>query len=121
MVFLVINGVIHAAPMVSIPSDSGVAISNQNVFHIPASNHAALYRSARQPLRQVPSLRGSFAEESATFFCTVGIQVWPPTRITSWMSETDRPANPFSATFSGSMERAAEIFNQRLGFVAQSH
>lgn len=104
---LVISGVI-TLPMVSIPSDSGVTSSSRTSFTSPANTPPCTAAPTATASSGFTSLRGSLPKKSATFFCTIGIRVWPPTRITSWMSETDRPAS-FSATFSGSMERATNL------------
>ncbi len=48
------------------------------------------------------SLRGSLPKNSFTYFCTSGMRVWPPTRMTSAMSWVPTPAS-FNAMRQGSM------------------
>ena len=58
------------------------------------------------------SLRGSLPKKDFTFSCTMGMRVWPPTRMTSSISLIDRPAS-LSAILAGLHGAIHEILHQR--------
>jgi hypothetical protein len=58
-------------------------------------------------------LRGSLPKKSFTVFCTSGMRVWPPTRITSATSLLDTPAS-FMAMPARLDRLLHQILDQRL-------
>src|SRR5213082_470739 len=69
-------------PSVSMPSDSGVTSSSSTSFTSPASTPAWMAAPTATASSGLTSLRGSLPKKSFTYFCTSGMRVWPPTRIT---------------------------------------
>ena len=80
-------------PRVSRPSDSGVTSSSSTSFTSPASTPPWTAAPTATASSGFTSLRGSLPKKSLTCFCTSGMRVWPPTRITSATSPDDRPAS----------------------------
>ncbi|CRR39629.1 hypothetical protein PAERUG_E15_London_28_01_14_08984 [Pseudomonas aeruginosa] len=103
VVFFSIRPVI-TPPRVSMPRVSGVTSSSSTSFTSPARTAPWMAAPTATASSGLTSLRASLPKNSATVFCTSGMRVWPPTRITSWISETSRPAS-FSAVRHGSMVR----------------
>ena len=101
VVFFSISLVI-TPPSVSMPSDSGVTSSSSTSLTSPASTPAWIAAPTATASSGLTSLRGSLPKKSFTTFCTSGMRVWPPTRITSATSLIDRPAS-LSAMRQGSM------------------
>jgi hypothetical protein len=91
-------------PSVSMPSDSGVTSSSSTSLTSPASTPPWIAAPIATASSGLTSLRGSLPKKSLTAFCTSGMRVWPPTRMTSSTSLIDSPAS-FSATRQGSMVR----------------
>ena len=102
--FFSISGV-ATPPRVSIPSVSGVTSSKSTSVTSPARTAAWMDAPMATASSGFTSRRASFLKKSATFFPTSGIRVWPPTRITSLISETFRPAS-FSAVSTGPIVRS---------------
>jgi hypothetical protein len=96
VVFFSISLVI-TPPSVSMPSDSGVTSSSSTSLTSPASTPPWIAAPTATASSGLTSLRGSLPKKSFTYFCTSGMRVWPPTRITSCHVAADRPAS-FSAT-----------------------
>ena len=84
------------------PSDSGVTSSSSTSLTSPASTPAWIAAPTATASSGFTSWRGSLPKNSFTCFCTSGMRVWPPTRMTSDTSLADRPAS-FSAMRQGSM------------------
>ena len=91
-------------PSVSMPSDSGVTSSSSTSFTSPASTPPWMAAPTATASSGFTSLRGSLPKNSFTYFCTSGMRVWPPTRMTSAMSCVPMPAS-FNAMRQGSMVR----------------
>ncbi|MNE44250.1 hypothetical protein D3C80_1384700 [compost metagenome] len=104
VVFFSISAVI-TPPRVSMPRVSGDTSSSSTSFTSPASTAPWMAAPMATASSGLTSLRGSLPKKSATCFCTSGMRVWPPTRMTSWMSPTSRPES-FRAMRQGSMVRA---------------
>ena len=68
------------------PSDSGVTSSSSTSFTLPASTPPWIAAPMATASSGLTSLRGSLPKNSVTAACTLGMRVWPPTRITSLMS-----------------------------------
>ena len=81
-------------PSVSMPSDSGVTSSSSTSFTSPASTPPWIAAPTATASSGFTSLRGSLPKKSFTYFCTSGMRVWPPTRITSAMSLDGRRRRP---------------------------
>src|SRR6266480_4343561 len=79
-------------PSVSMPSDSGVTSSSSTSFTSPDSTPAWMPAPTATASSGLTSLRGSLPKKSFTYFCTSGMRVWPPTRITSATSAVARSA-----------------------------
>ena len=92
VVFFSISLVI-TPPSVSMPSDSGVTSSSSTSLTVPPSTPPWIAAPTATASSGLTSLRGSLPKNSLTASCTFGMRVWPPTRITSWTSETFRPAS----------------------------
>ena len=70
-------------PSVSMPSDSGVTSSSSTSLTSPVSTPACTAAPTATASSGFTSLRGSLPKKSLTNFCTSGMRVWPPTRMTS--------------------------------------
>ena len=92
-------------PRVSIPSESGVTSSSSTSFTSRPGTPAWIAAPTATASSGFTSRRGSLPKIDFTISATFGIRVWPPTRITSEMSEPDTPAS-FIATRHGPMVRA---------------
>src|ERR1700687_3425495 len=103
VVFFSISLVI-TPPSVSIPSDSGVTSSSSTSLTSPASTPPWIAAPTATGSPGVTSLRGSMPKKSRTYFCTSGIRVCPPTRMTSATSLASSPAS-LSAPRQGPMVR----------------
>ncbi|MNP08079.1 hypothetical protein D3C76_1001350 [compost metagenome] len=103
VVFFSISAVI-TPPMVSIPRVSGLTSSSSTSLTSPASTAPWMAAPMATASSGLTSLRASLPKKSATVFCTSGIRVWPPTRITSLILLASIPAS-FSAIRQGSMVR----------------
>src|SRR5450759_3932985 len=80
-------------PSVSIPSDSGVTSSSSTSLTSPFSTPPWMAAPTATASSGLTSLRGSLPKNSLTLSCTFGMRVWPPTRITSSISESLMPAS----------------------------
>ncbi len=103
VVFLLISLVI-TPPSVSMPRDSGVTSSSSTSLTSPFSTPAWIAAPMATASSGLTSLRGSLPNSSRTLSTTFGMRVWPPTRITSSMSESLTPAS-LIAMRQGSMVR----------------
>ena len=112
VVFFSIRRVI-TPPSVSMPSDSGVTSSSSTSLTSPASTPPWIAAPTATASSGLTSLRGSLPKKSFTAFCTSGMRVWPPTRITSSTSLIERPAS-LSAMRQGSIVRLTEVLDERL-------
>ena len=104
VVFLSIRRVM-TWPSVSMPKDSGVTSSSNTSLTLPESTPAWMAAPSATASSGFTSLRGSRPKKSRTASWTLGMRIWPPTRITSLMSPTERPASD-SAVRQGSIVRA---------------
>ena len=93
--------------MVSIPSDNGVTSNKRMSFTSPFNTPPCTAAPIATASSGFTSLRASLPKNSATFCCTSGIRVWPPTRIISWISLTPLPAS-FNTVLSDSIELATK-------------
>jgi hypothetical protein len=94
----------HAAQRLDAQRQRG-HVEQQHVLDV-AFQHAALDRAPTATASSgLTSLRGSLPKNSFTLSCTFGMRVWPPTRITSSMSESLTPAS-LIAMRQGSMVRS---------------
>ena len=100
VVFFSINGVI-TPPSVSIPSVKGVTSNNRTSDLSPLRTAPCVAAPKATASSGFISFLGSFPKKSVTVFCTMGILVWPPTRITSSISLGLNFAS-FRAVFTGS-------------------
>ena len=104
---------VKTPPPVSTPIDSGVTSSSST--STLSSLSAAPWRAA--PAATTSSgftpLCGSFPKNCFTVFCTAGIRVIPPTRITLWMSVGVSLASA-SAFWQGSMRAFDEVAGEQL-------
>ena len=101
MVVFFSMSLVMTPPKVSMPSDSGVTSSSSTSLTSPASTPAWIPAPTATASSGLTSLRGSLPNRSFTYFCTSGMRVCPPTRITSAMSEVLTPAS-FMAMRQGS-------------------
>ena len=92
-------------PSVSMPSDSGVTSSSSTSLTSPDSTPPWIAAPMATASSGLTSLRGSRPKKFLTASWTLGIRVWPPTRMTSSISLTFRPASAM-AILQGSMVRA---------------
>ena len=92
VVFLVIILVI-TPPKVSMPSDKGVTSSSKTSLRSPESTWPWMAAPTATASSGLTSLRGSLPNNSFTLSCTLGMRVMPPTKMTSWMSDTLTPAS----------------------------
>ena len=75
-------------PSVSMPSDSGVTSSSSTSLTSPFSTPPWIAAPTATASSGLTSRRGSLPKNSLTLSCTFGMRVWPPTRITSEMSDS---------------------------------
>ena len=81
-------------PRVSMPSDSGVTSSSRTSLTSPASTPAWMAAPTATTSSGLTPLCGSLPPNIAlTASMTAGMRVWPPTRMTSSMSDGLRPAS----------------------------
>ena len=104
VVFFSISLVI-TPPRVSMPRDRGVTSSSNRSLTSPPNTPAWMAAPTATASSGFTSLRGSRPKNSCTFFCTSGMRVWPPTRITSSISEAATPAS-LSTVRQGSIVRS---------------
>ena len=104
MVFFSIRGV-ATPPIVSIPNVKGVTSNSNTSFTSPDRTAPCMAAPIATASSGLTSLRGSFPKKSVTFSCTMGMRVWPPTKMTSLISDTDLPAS-LRAILSGDMVRS---------------
>ncbi len=104
VVFFGISFVI-TPPKVSIPKDKGVTSSNNTSLTSPCKTPPWIAAPTATASSGFTSLRGSLSKISLTFSCTFGIRVWPPTKITSSISDADKLAS-FIAIRQGSTVRS---------------
>ena len=104
VVFLVII-LVMTPPRVSMPRDSGVTSSSSTSERSPASTWPCTAAPTATASSGLTSLRGSRPKNSLTLSCTLGMRLIPPTKITSWMSDTLRPAS-LMAVRQGAMVRS---------------
>ena len=95
---------VNTPPMVSIPRLNGVTSNNRTSVLSPARTAPCTAAPAATASSGLTSLRGALPNNASTASCTLGIRVWPPTRITSSMSSAVTPAS-FIAILHGSIER----------------
>ncbi len=118
VVFFSINLVI-TPPNVSIPSDKGVTSSNSTSFTSPPSTPAWIAAPEATASSGFTSFLGSLPNIFDTVSCTLGIRVWPPTRITSVISDLSRPAS-FNATWQGSIVLSINFSTSDSSFARES-
>ncbi|MCG3203322.1 MAG: hypothetical protein NFCOHLIN_03274 [Gammaproteobacteria bacterium] len=104
MVVFFSMSLVMTPPSVSMPSDSGVTSSSSTSLTSPPSTPPWIAAPTATASSGLTSLRGSLPKRLRTTSCTLGMRVWPPTRITSSISEGAIPAS-FMATLQGSMVR----------------
>ena len=90
--FFSIKGVI-TPPIVSIPRVNGVTSKRRISVTSPDSTAPWIAAPAATASSGFISFLGSLPKNSFTFSCTRGILVWPPTKITSLISEVDNFAS----------------------------
>jgi hypothetical protein len=103
---------VNTPPSVSMPSDSGVTSSSSTSLTSPASTPPWIAAPTATASSGFTSLRGSLPKKSFTYFCTSGMRVWPPTRITS--ATSDAQAGILQRVRQGSMVRLHQVLDQRL-------
>ena len=101
VVFLSISFV-NTPPNVSIPSESGVTSRSRMSLTSPPRIPPWIAAPIATTSSGFTLLLGSFPKICFTIVCTAGILVEPPTRITSSISEAERPAS-LSALIHGSL------------------
>ena len=74
-------------PKVSIPKESGVTSSNNTSLTSPVNTPPWIAAPTATTSSGLTPLEGALPKNSSTFFCTAGIRVEPPTKITSLMSD----------------------------------
>ena len=79
-------------PCVSMPSESGVTSSRTTSLISPLSTPPWIAAPIATTSSGLISRLGSRPKSSATMRCTLGVRVWPPTRMTWSTSEGLRPA-----------------------------
>ncbi len=80
-------------PRVSMPSERGVTSNKRTSLTSPFSTPAWMAAPTATASSGLTSLRGSLPKSSRTVSITFGMRVWPPTRITSSISESLTPAS----------------------------
>ena len=80
-------------PSVSIPRLNGVTSNNSTSFLSPPRTAPWMAAPAATASSGLTSLRGALPNSFSTASCTLGIRVWPPTRITSSISAAVTPAS----------------------------
>jgi len=101
-------------PSVSMPSESGVTSSSRHVLDV-ALEHAGPGIAAPMATASsgLTSFLGSLPKNSRTLSITLGMRVWPPTRITSLISSSLTPAS-LTAMRAGLDGLRDELVDQRL-------
>ena len=89
-------------PIISIPKDNGVTSSNTTSLTSPVITPAWIAAPIATTSSGLTPLCGSFPISFLTASWTAGIRVEPPTKITSSISEVDKPAS-FNAWRVGSI------------------
>src|SRR6267142_2340241 len=93
MVVFLLMSLVITPPSVSMPSDSGVTSRSSTSFTSPFSTPAWIAAPIATASSGFTSLRGSLPKSSRTVSITFGMRVWPPTRITSSISDILTPAS----------------------------
>ena len=84
---------VNTPPWVSIPRLKGVTSSNNTSLRSPPSTAPCKAAPAATASSGLTSRRGARPNSFSTASCTRGMRVWPPTNITSSMSEGLTPAS----------------------------
>ena len=92
VVLRVISGVI-TPPRVSMPRDSGVTSSSRRSLTSPVSTAACTAAPTATTSSGLTPLWGSLPKSCFTASWTLGMRIWPPTRITSSISPGLTPAS----------------------------
>ena len=106
-------------PLVSMPRDSGVTSSSSTSLTSPRSTPPWMAAPTATTSSGLTPRCGSLPTTSRTFSCTAGMRVMPPTRITSPMSDADRPAS-FSACLVGPTVRSTSAATSSVSLARES-
>ena len=119
MVVLRSISLVNTPPMVSIPRDRGVTSSSSTSFTSPARMPPWMAAPMATTSSGFTERLGSLPKNSPTFFCTRGIRVMPPTRMTSsiWLGE--RPASA-RAFWQGAMVRSTRSLTRASSLARES-
>ena len=91
VVFASINFVI-TPPIVSIPTDKGITSNNNTSFTSPVKTPPWIAAPIATTSSGLTPFEGAFPKKRSTASWMIGIRVEPPTKITSLISEGDKPA-----------------------------
>ena len=105
-------------PCVSTPSESGVTSSSSTSSTSPFSTPPWIAAPIATTSSGFTPLCGFLPKISATFSCTRGMRVMPPTRITSSISSRRSPAS-FERGLAGLDERVDQVRDERLELLAR--
>ena len=84
---------VKTPPNVSIPKERGVTSNSNTSFTSPVSTAPWIAAPIATTSSGFTPLEGVLPKKSSTIFCTIGIRVEPPTKITSSISEAFRLAS----------------------------
>ena len=93
MVVLDSINLVITPPIVSIPKDSGVTSNNNTSLTSPVNTPPWIAAPTATTSSGLTPLDGALPKNFSTTACTAGIRVEPPTKITSSISEVDKPAS----------------------------
>ena len=100
--------VVITPPIVSIPKDKGVTSSNNTSFTSPDNTPPWIAAPIATTSSGLTPLDAFLPKNFSTSSTILGIRVEPPTKITSSMSEVDKPAS-FNACATGAIERFTKL------------